>query len=208
MRGVGIAVALAVLAGCATAPLPPPSRAPEQAWRQREAALQSLDTWTLSGRLVISSENEAWNANLYWSQRADGYEVSVIAPLGGGSLQLRGSSEGVVLRTSDDALYLAQDPEALIQEVLGLQIPVSGLRYWVLGIPKPGLAQQHRLDPWGRLEELQQERWQVEFLRYRETPNGHLPDKLYMRNEHFEVRLVISDWEFPTAGVPIQTARQ
>lgn len=197
---------LAVLAGCAATPLPVPSISPEEAWLRHETRLRTLDTWTLSGRLVVSDEKEAWNASLHWAQRPDGYEVSVIAPLGGGSLQLRGNTRGVTLQTSDDELYLAQDPDALMTEVLGLQIPVSGLRFWVLGIPQPGVAQQYKLDSWGRLVELQQGEWQIEFVRYRETPRGSLPDKLFMRNQQFAVRLVISDWEFPVTPVAVQAA--
>ena len=207
MRILSTGLLLVLLAGCAAAPLPPPTMPAEQAWLQRETELRLLESWTLSGRLAISNGDEAWNASLYWSQHPEGYEISVVAPLGGGSLQLRGGAEGVVLQTSDDGLYQAQDPDALILEVLGLQIPVSGLRYWVLGMPQSGVARTISLDPWGRLAELQQADWRVEFLRYRETNGGSLPDKLFMRNEHFEVRLVISDWEFPALRVPAQARR-
>lgn len=195
---------LLLLVGCATAPPPKPSEPPEIVWQRHRARLHTVDTWNLSGRLAISKDNEAWNVSLHWTQRPDRYEMSVIAPLGGGSARLRGSANGVVLQTSDDGYYLAQDPDALMEQVLGLQIPVTGLRYWVLGLPQPGVTQEHRLDDWGRLAELQQSGWQVRFLRYRETPNGSLPDKLFMHNPQFEVRLVISDWEFPRHAVAKQ----
>ncbi len=204
MRGVVAGWLLVVLAGCATVPPPKPAEPPQTAWLRHERRLSALDTWTLSGRLAITRDNEAWNVSVYWSQRPDGYEVSVVAPLGGGGAQLRGSADGVVLQTSDDGLYLAQDPDVLMEEVLGLQVPITGLRYWVLGIPQPGVTQEHRLDDWGRLTTLSQADWQVEFLRYRDTPSGSLPDKLFMHNAHFEVRLVISDWEFPAGPVAAQ----
>lgn len=207
MCRLGAVALLVLLAGCAATPPPAPSLLPEHAWLQRETRLRQLETWTLSGRLAISTEAEAWNASLHWSQRPDGYEVSVIAPLGGGSLQLRGNAEGVVLQTADQGLYLAQNPDALMRDVLGLQIPVSGLRFWVLGIPQPGVMQERRIDDWGRLVELRQAQWRVEFLRYRETPGGSLPDKLFMRNDQFEVRLVISDWEIPTSAVGARAAK-
>lgn len=152
----------------------------------------------VSGRIAVRDGNESWHANILWEQTPERYAISVIAPLGGGTFQLEGDRRRVVLRTPEDGVYVAGDPDSLMAEVLGLQIPVSGMRYWILGIPHPGAATEYDLDPWGRLKMLRQSKWVVDFLRYRESGEHELPDKVFMRNDRFEVRLVVSEWSMET----------
>lgn len=189
------------VAGCASLPPDPAAaRLAEAAWVRHEARLRDLDRWEMSGRIAVSSAEEAWNAELYWSQAPEGYTIAVVAPLGGGAFRLHGDADNVRLETPDEALYEADSPEALMGEVLGLEMPVAGLRYWVLGVPRPGVPQQYELDGSGRLRKLEQESWRVEYLRYRDLGGWSLPEKLYMRNARFELRLVISDWRLPAGS--------
>lgn len=199
MTRAAVLLAVLVLAGCSTAPeRPPPTMPAEQAWALRQSSLKAVDRWVVNGRIAVRVDNESWHANILWSQAPERYAISVIAPLGGGTFQLEGDRSRVYLRTPDDGVFVADNPDALMLEVLGLQIPVSGMRYWVLGVPQPGTAGDYDLDPWGRLKQLRQSAWQVDFLRYRNSGGRELPDKVFMKNERFEVRLVISEWSFDT----------
>ena len=88
---VAAATLLSLLAGCAT--LPPPS--PETDWSARREALQSLDAWTLDGRIAVAAGEEGFSGGLRWSQAADRADISVSSPIGGKRLAIRvdGSTE-------------------------------------------------------------------------------------------------------------------
>ncbi len=190
--------------GCSSVPERPPTLPAEQAWSLRKANLAGLDRWVASGRIAVRNEDESWHANIHWTQDPDRYAISVIAPLGGGTFKLEGNSGGVQLRTPEDGYFVADNPDALVRDVVGLRIPVSGMRYWVLGVPQPGVSMEYDLDPWGRLKQLRQSAWRVDFLRYRENGEWELPDKVFMRNDQFEVRLVISEWSFGTVTTAVR----
>jgi outer membrane lipoprotein LolB len=178
-----------LLASCAVPPFKPAAPvAPTQ------------DVWEFSGRISVSTTEQAWHGEIRWSQQGDSYDVRLNAPLGQGALRLSGEASGVRLITSDGAEEFAADPEALLRRRLNLSLPLSGLRYWVRGRPAPGAAQRQELDAQGRPLRLTQSGWEIEYRRYAETASGALPDKLFLRNPEaeVEVRLVVEQWNFGT----------
>lgn len=189
---IGVA---ALLAACAT-PAPRVSEAEaQQLWTLRQQALQALQTWTLSGRVAVQSRDQGWNATVYWHQYPHMYDLRVIAPLGGGTLQLRGDAEGVVAQTSKGEVYNAADAETLLRQQAGVTLPVESLRHWVLGRPDPQTDAGQSLDGRGRLAGLQQNGWKVTYKGYRAVGDLELPDRIMLENGQFQVRLVIDRWD-------------
>jgi len=188
------------LVACATAPPTPPAADPERAWRIHSTALENLERWQLTGRLGIVTEEEGWHARLDWKQEADRYRIRITGPLGQGSVQLEGTPKQVLLRTAD-AETVAADPERLLWQELGWRVPVSFLRYWVLGLPAPDAPAQRQLNAEGRLERLQQSGWEISFLDYRESNGMVLPGKVFAHNQQARVRLVVGDWDLPRLSV-------
>lgn len=194
IRTAATVAVLIAMAGCSSLPERIPIMPAEQAWSLRQSSLKELDRWVVSGRIAVRAENESWHASIHWTQTPQHYAISVIAPLGGGTFQLQGDQGGVYLRTPEDGYFVADSPDELMREVLGVRIPVSGMRYWVLGVPQPEFSVEYDLDPLGRLKQLRQAAWEVDFLRYRDSGEWELPDKVFMRHRQYEVRLVISEW--------------
>lgn len=183
-----------LLTACAVTPPRPPATSRELAWQERQTRLHPISKWQLTGRLAIQSGDDGWNATLIWQQDADRYQMQLIAPLGQGSLQLEGDSQGVVLRNSEGRSAVAADPDQLILSELGWRVPVSALRYWVLGLAAPGEATLE-LDQYGRLDRLRQDGWEVTFLDYVMQGTTELPARLFITNHQAQVRLVIKRWE-------------
>lgn len=204
---VALSVLVVLLAGCAATPERKPVMPAAQAWRLRRHELGALQTWTLSGRIAIQTPSEAWNASIYWSQTPARYRISVVGPLGSGSFRLDGDALGVVLQTPKDGAFSARDPDTLMEDVLGLRMPVSGLRYWILGLPAPGSTPRSVLDAYGRLSHLRQDGWQIDYRRYRQVHGLDLPDKVFLSNDHYDLRLVVSEWVLtPSSRAPARAS--
>ncbi|MCW8957956.1 MAG: lipoprotein insertase outer membrane protein LolB [Gammaproteobacteria bacterium] len=198
MRLIPLLLLLLLLAGCSSAP---PRQLPNDsqlAWQERQYRLASLTDWRLTGRLAIQSGHEAWHARISWAQDSQNYTIELIAPLGQGSLRLDGDNRTVTLLTDKGESVSATDPGALLQQQFGWRVPVAALRYWVLGVPAPG-ARQEQLDEYGRLSQLEQGEWKIQFLDYRQHQGLELPGRVFVNNHQAKVKLVISAWEFGTA---------
>ena len=184
-----------LLAGCARQPvqLLQPDRA--ALWETHSARLAALQDWQFRGRIAVRLEKDAWSATLYWRETRDTYTLRVVAPLGRGTFELSGTAAGVELHTADNRILRAADPEALLRDNLGWQLPVSGMRWWVRGLPHPGTGTDHLgNNDRGMLDNLIQDGWQVDYQEYRPGGEPALPGRLSLENGSVRVRLVISEW--------------
>lgn len=193
-RVISLLLLLLTAACSPTPPRPLPENGAEQGWQLHQQQLRQLTHWQLSGRLAVLREHEAWHMSLTWQQRLERYSLNIIAPLGQGSLQLHGDTNQVMLMTEEGETINAADPDQLLYQQLGWRVPVSALRYWVLGLPAPG-AHQQQLDDYGRLSQLEQSGWEIHFLDYTTQLGVELPRKVFINNHLAQVKLVISRWQ-------------
>ena len=195
MRSLALLSFILLIAGCA-APMPVPPADPEATWQSRQQDLATVNDWRLNGRLAITRGSEAWHLKVNWRQKPEGYEIFLSGPFGSG-VKLVGNPQGVVLHDSEQHAYSAEEPELLLYTHTGVFMPVTGLRYWILGLPDPDKnhTNQTRLDAYGRLAELQQRDWTVRFRDYVAVEQYQLPERLFIQSEDIEVRLVVDDWQ-------------
>lgn len=188
-----VVILLLGLGGCATAPRLPPAADPAQAWQAHRQQLAGVQNWQITGRIAIRTEDEGWHASLDWHQQAQGYLINLTGPLGQGSVQLEGDGRRVTLRSGEEAV-VDDDPERLLYHQLGWRVPVPALRYWVVGLPAPGPAEQE-LNEQGLLARLRQADWSIEFRDYAPQDGLVLPGRIFVSNHKAQVRLVIDRFE-------------
>jgi outer membrane lipoprotein LolB len=167
----------------------------QQSWLAHQAKVKIFTKWDLSGRLSIQVENDAWSASLRWQQDSQEYYMRLTAPFGRGTYEIYGNNEEVFLRTGKDEVHKANDPKTLMDAILGWYVPIDGLFYWIRGLPD----YRHEIDGIslgndGRLEELLQSGWLVNYTRYTDHGAYTLPDRISLENKQLKLRLVIREW--------------
>ena len=187
------------MAGCGSVPDKPTSQPVledrEALWQQRQQQLGAIAAFAMKGRLGLKTPDDAWSASIQWAQKEALYKMRIIAPLGQGTYELTGGNGQVSLLTAEDETYQADDPDTLMQGTLGWSVPVTGMRYWIIGLPDPEAGTERLLlDEFGRIEQLQQDGWSVEISRYQDYQQYQLPAKIEMINQDLKVRIVIKDW--------------
>jgi len=108
-----------------------------------------------------------------------------------------------LLVTSDGKEYKAGDMKLLAREVLGWNLPIDGLQYWVRGLPWPSLdraREEHDAD--GRLKSLSQGGWEVAYLDWSSAGVAGLPSKLDVAGEGLRLRLLIEKWKVEDGSGP------
>ena len=155
----------------------------------------AISDWQLTGRFSLTREEQGWHAGLFWQEQGDQYQLKISGPMGQGAFRLRGDADGVLLEQSDGQTLAAQDAEALLYQATGWHLPVSGLRYWIRGLPVPELRAQASRDAQGRLTRLEQSGWIIFYNRYVLVDGVYWPVKLRLVREDISVRLVIDQWQ-------------
>ncbi|RKZ48978.1 MAG: outer membrane lipoprotein LolB [Candidatus Parabeggiatoa sp. nov. 3] len=154
-----------------------------------------LDAWRLKGRIAISSDSENWTASVYWQQQGSTYQLRLNMPLGQGALLLEGDEKEVIMRTADNKTYKAANADALMADVLKLDMPVTDLRFWIRGIPAPQSApDRYLLNDKKQLRHLQQDGWFITYLHYVNVEGIALPKKMFLENQSIKVKIAILEW--------------
>ena len=185
---------LLAASGCATqGPVSDDTRA--EYWDIHRNKTDKLNVWKLSARMSVRQENEGWSASLYWQQDHDRFDIRIIAPLGQGSVEITGDTDEVELHTDDNQIYRDKDVMNLMKENLGWEIPVNAMKFWVKGIPDMGKKIEGRsLDSSGRLTELLQLGWRVNYQAYTRVDGNYVPSRITLSREGITVRLNINRW--------------
>jgi len=187
---------LLFLAGCET--LAPRIEGPANldAWEERRAWLEGLESWQLEGRVAIKAYDDGWTASVDWMQVGDHLDVNFSGPLGVGSARIAGTPAALEVHTTEGEHFMTTDPETDLYWQLGWTAPLDRMGYWVLGLPGPGGSPVLDVDAAGRLVQLRQGAWIVDYVDYRLLDDGRaLPRKIEMWRDGVRIRLVISDWQ-------------
>jgi outer membrane lipoprotein LolB len=177
-------VLLMLLGGCASLPSVPAAR-PDQI----ETA-----AFALNGRIAVRHNGTRHSAGLRWVHREQSDELLLQGPLGQTAARVYRDAQGALL---DDGgkQYRAADAESLMQQVLGWQLPLGGLRQWLLARTADGGAYIER-DERGRIALLRQDGWEVRYLRYDGDAADSLPSRLQLSRDDLQVQLLIDEWEW------------
>ncbi len=184
-----------LLAACAGTTPPPAAITLNQtsaAWQKRQAALLAIVNFKLQGRLAERGLTGT-RADLSWDQQSEHFDVRLSGPLGVGALLLSGTADAMTIRTKD-GIAQTSDASDFMRHQLGWSLPVSQLRYWVLGLPAPDETPTLVIDDQGRTANLKQNGWQIDYAEYQTFDNLELPRKIDLADGTHSFRLVIDQW--------------
>ena len=174
---------LALLGACATQPpVGPTTVAPE------------VDRFELRGRVAVKLDGRGHSARMRWRHDVDTDAIWLYSPVGSTIATLQADRDVAVLVTSKKETYQSSDVQSLTRDVLGWDLPLAGLKYWVLGRVNPDSPiEQIEWDEQQRIKRLVQDGWDIEFAGYAE--NGALPASLVLRFADLRMRLLIDRWD-------------
>lgn len=173
----------------------PPAAEP---WQARQQTLEELQQWDLSARISVSRGDDGWHGSLRWRQRTNTYAIDLVGPLGQGRIDIDGTPSMVRLRTDDGRELRAADVETLLADATGLGLPISGLFYWIRGLPEANMPAQLMGDEQGLLTGLQQNGWNIVFSDYQLIDALQLPTRITAQQEDLQVKLAIQTWKLST----------
>ena len=188
-------MAVALLSACTQAPKID-SNVKTQLWLQHQIAASAIHNWKIKGRVAVKNAKESGTVTLFWNQSLSDYELRFIAPLGQGTYILTGSTTGVVMQAPKDNVIEADSAEQLLREEMGWDVHLSGLKYWVRGLPEPDVNYTNLLlDEKGRLTNMEQSGFHVSVSSYIEQDNVSLPEKIKIKSDSIQLKVVIQSWD-------------
>ena len=182
LRCLFIGLACAMLAACATPPKPVSG-----------VAGASFDR---SGRFALSvsysdGRQEAVQGGFSWHDTGTILLLDLANPLGNTLARVQVEPGSATLTRSDGSTEQARHPDALVEQVLGSPIPVSGLRDWLQGDTGSAQPPDLQTGPDGKPASFTQDGWRVQLSRYDALGPNLLQLNRNDANRSISMRLVV-----------------
>lgn len=166
------------------------------------SALQEIDSWTAKGKLGLRYADESQSARFSWDNHLDNFVIRLSGPFGQGAVVLTREGDTVTLRDGKQTRQ-ANSPEELLYHALGWSLPVSGLKWWIMGLPAPHTPVDHQENgAQGELLQLAQMGWHLQYHNYGQSEGYPLPGKLVGTREDIKFTLLIKRWDLNTNRKP------
>ena len=150
--------------------------------------LYKLERWSFEGRLALTGKNDSWSASINWGHRTDDEKIKLSGPLGQGATVIRLTGDLVTIDRGDGQAQSSTQPEAFINQQLGMFVPVHSLRYWVVGLPEPTSAFVETAAGF------MQDGWLIEYKQMQPVDDQSMPRKITVTNEQVKLKLIIDQW--------------
>lgn len=187
-RAAGLIAAL-LLAGCAGLPARDGSDLPSH-----RADVRTLEAWQMQGRVAVATATDGFSGGLEWRQDGGAAEIILRGPLGAPVLQLTVDRDRIAMTDDRGEVIVGPQVHERLAAELGASLPLTELRYWLVGTPAPGLPHRESVGADGRLAALHQSGWEVRYGRFRAVGAYELPVRLELSGGRARVRVVASDW--------------
>ena len=170
-------------------------------------ALRCVDRWSLRGRAAFRIPGSSGSFRLNWQQQGDRYRLALEGPLGAGAMRIEGDAAEVVVESKGERRVYAAAPELVLAQILGYELPLQSLRYWVLGLSDPHVGPA----TWGFVGAetgepvLRQAGWTVRYEEWSPSLSPvFLPARLILEREDIFLRVLIEHWDLdPTQLCPV-----
>lgn len=183
-----------ILSSCAITPKPP-SGEHYLTWSARQQQLSSIQSWNLQGTASIKNTNQSVVTHVNWQQSNNDFILNVTSQLNIGGIKITGNNDQVTLWRSSTNKITAKTPEKLMYQELGWSLPISNLRYWVLGLPAPKSDYKTQFDTFNHLAYLQQQGWQITYANFVAINGIDLPSTILLKNTNLQIKIVIKEWQ-------------
>ena len=107
-------------------------------WPEQRAALENLDRYGLNGRVAVAANGQGFSASLRYQQQPRSFEPRARRPAR--HRRIARDSTARASRSPPAAARSSMDEAARdeLERRLGFRLPLTELRWWLLGIPAPG----------------------------------------------------------------------
>jgi len=203
VRGSAVGVLVFLLAACA-APRGERPDDPAAAWAQHRDRVETIESWRVEGRLSVRGSQEGRRSaaggtvGFDWhEQPGAGFRLDLAGAWGQSVARVQADGRRARLDVGDGRVFVGTDARQLLADVYGWDIPVAGLRRWLLGLAGEGAdPASYELDRRGRLASLEWREWLVEYRRYRQVDGLDLPVDLVATRADggARLRVIVDRW--------------
>lgn len=153
-----------------------------------QSELYGKEVWSFEGRLAVVAEKDSFSATIKWLHAKDEDTIELSGPFGQGRTIIRFNAYQVYLDDGGEVRQYYGDVDKLVSEQLGVKVPVSALKFWLLGLVKPGDDYVERDKGFIQLE------WLIHYPQMQQVGLLDMPRKIRVTKQKTKLKLIIDQW--------------
>lgn len=157
----------------------------------------AAEDFTVMGRVSVRNAQHSFTGNVHWQHTNPEDSILLLSPLGQAVAEIRRNNHAVSLITAKQEEFHARNVEDLTSEILGWQLPLNGLQYWIQGLNAPTTTAVIELDDMNRFVAIRQDGWHILYVRYFTEQSGSektRPRIIELQYDDLKIRLVVDNW--------------
>ena len=194
LRITSACIASTLITACSSMPQGTPSGTDSFShYSDRAMGVGKLEQWHVDGKIAVYMDKKNHSGNLTWRQNNNIFDLLITGPLGQGYLHIEGRPGWVVATTAEEQIQTT-NIEDLFAHHFEWTLPLRELHYWVRGIASPTSDAKFHFADNGELVRMEQAGWQINYRRYTQVSGLTLPNKITLKGNHIELKLVLKNW--------------
>lgn len=183
------------ISACVSVSKVPPLGDAQPLWVARSEYLYSQNNWRAQMSLLGMDGEQKFKTRADWTQKNDSYQIKLRDFIGRTIAIVDGQPLAVEVKTSKGQHYQGDNAEALINELFAINIPVSGMRYWLQGVPVPEQpVDRVILNAEGLAESISQQGWEITYPHYQFNEPYKMPGHVQLEFENIKLSVKITEW--------------
>ncbi len=166
-----------------------------ETWLSKRNKIESLTHFRSIAKFKIQYDDEQTSGLMNWVNKGDNYSIFISGPIGKILAKIIKTEQLVTLNVIDESEVSAPTAEELLEKSLGWSLPISGLVYWIKGIPDANFDYTLEFNKNGYLNFISQQGWEIKFLAYSNHENYQLPRKIVLSQENITITIIIKSWD-------------
>ena len=173
------------LMSCADKPIEPIS----SFYLSERSYLYDQEDWTFSGRLAFSDKEHSLTGSIKWKHAKKNDFIVLSGPFGLGRVEIIMKGKGAMIIYGGKSVSVRDGVDELVEQYAGMPVPVSALKYWVIGLVNPNV-------PYFLTENgFSQKNWDVSYSQMQAVKKNRLPRKIKAEQGEAKLKLVIDHWK-------------
>lgn len=172
-----------------------------QQWEINKTKLLNIKNnyqWTLLARAGIVSKQGSASSQIDWVNKP--FSINLNNAITFGTIYIKKQNNKIYLDYQDKQ-YSADDPNKLLYQLTNLNLPITELEYWILGIPSPKYNISNiKLNNYAYIENLKQSSFNISYDNY-EVINTDLnnklvlPRKIIIKTVGLYIKIQVESWK-------------
>lgn len=155
--------------------------------------------FTVLGKASLSDGKRHAQISLCWQQMGEHYVINLYGPLGSGAVRLSKTDKpGIHYQDMRGEIRSYGSAEKLLEKECGWRLPISGLEWWLRGLPRPEEAAIVVRDKAGLTTQIEQDGWTIEYLSYQSIAKKTYPHKVGLSFDKHRLKFVLREWHIDT----------